>query len=346
MAGRSARQLVIELVADVTDFAKGTQQADTALGGFVSDAEGDLDRLERASKDATGDMERHFDNLAREARRSMGRIGDDSAHDLSGAKDSFGEAGSEVGAEFASNLGESLASGDLSAMAADTAGGLVSAFAGIAGPIGVGLAGVAAVATGIFAKMQAEAQRRAETIAAITGSIFDQLSGDMNAALEQMIRGSAYQDFVAGFSASGDVNEGLREMRKLAGQAGVSVSDIADAFINGGPAAERLRVKLDNIQNRSGAAVTNVRGVAAAMSPAASSAAKLDQHMSDAAQATADAEASTRALWDSMIGATAQARLFESAASRASSSMAAAARAAAAVSGAPGTVVGGKTLRL
>lgn len=357
----SARALVIDLVADVKDFVKGTQEADKALSDFVSDSEGELrklenvsdgvdfDRIGREAKDAAGDAETAFDNLQREAKKSFGKIEAsakdvDIDFDVDSTKQTFGEAGTEVGAEFASNLGESLASGDLSGVARDTAGGLVSAFAGIAGPIGIGLAGVAATATTIFGRIAAEAAASAERVKTVTASIFDELSSSMTDALGEITRGQAYQDFVSGFSKDGDLADGLRQMQALAKTAGVNVGDIADAFINGGPAAEAMRGRLAKIKTEGTTISANAKGQQTSLSKSATAAGKIAGYMAEADTATANAKESTDALYESMLGATAQARLLEASTSRTSSNLSAAARAASRVRGAPGTVVGGRRL--
>lgn len=354
---RSARALVVELVADVKDFVKGTQEADDALSDFVRDADRDLDKLEtavhgvefdklgREAKDAAQDVERAFDNLAREAKQSFRKI--DQAADqvnIGPMKEKMGEAGSEVGSEFAQNLGESLSSGDLTSLAQDTAGGLIGAFQGIGGGIGIGLAGAAAVATTIFAKIQAEAEAKAERIKTVTASIFDELSGAMKESLEEMTRGQAYNDFVAGFSKDGDLADGMKQMSALARKAGVNVGDIAAAFVNGGPAAETMRKRLTTIKDEGTRISANAKGTQTSMSGSAKAADKLSGYLAEADTATRHANDAARAYWESWIGITQEVRLAEAAASRASSQLARAARAAAQVRGAPGTVVGGRRL--
>lgn len=327
---RSARALVVELVADVGDFVKGTQKADDALQDFVSDTEtgvrdintaaaklGDnirdpFEKVGTSAKDAADDAERHFDNLAREAKTSFKKVetaADDAADGV--GKESFGEAGKEAGAEFASNLGESLASGDISGVLRDTAGGLVSAFAGLAGPVGIGLAAAAATATVIFGKIQAEAERRAARIASVTGAIFDQMSADMQSAIGEFIRGQAYQTFVEGFSKDGDLNEGFREMGKLAKAAGVNVGDIANAFIQGGPAADAMRAKLGQVETTSRNTKVVAHGTVTEYSDAAKAAGTLKDRLSEAETSTANAAASAHLMWESMIGATEQSRQYE-----------------------------------
>jgi hypothetical protein len=332
---RSARALVVELVADVGDFVKGTQKADDALSDFVRDADGDLDKLERQSRDAadgmerafdsvsfdkmaaesktaTDKMERNFDNLAREAKRSFDKVEREARDvDLSGAKQSFGEAGSEVGSEFAQNLGESLSSGDLTSLAQDTAGGLIGAFQGLGPGIGTALAGVAAVATTVFAKMSAEAQASAERIRTLTSTIFDELNKDMDETLSKMMRGDAWKDFQAGFSPSGDVNEGMTKMRAIADKIGISVGDIATAFIQGGPAQTAMKARIDAVAKAGQGAVKNVRGVGAASTAAANAANELRKHFQEADQATRNAEANLAAQFDTLIKLNAKAAQYE-----------------------------------
>lgn len=342
----SVKAFLVEIGADTRDFLRGTQQADRALEELATGSEADLDRMARSAKDAADDIERAFEGAARDSRAAFRKVGQDAGDEMrqSGVKETFGEAGGEVGAEFASNLGESLASGDVTSIAKDTAGGLVSAFAGIAGPIGIGLAGVATVATSVFAKMQAEAEARTARIAAITGAIFDELSQSVTDSISEMTRGQAYQEFVKGFSKNGDLGEGMREMQTLAKRAGVGVGEIAAAFVNGGPAAEALKKRLATIRADGTTIAVTSRTTTKNISDSAKAAGDLAGRIGEADQATKDAEASTHALWEAWVGTTAQIRLAESAASRTSSSLSKAAAAAARVRGPAGTVVGGRAL--
>jgi hypothetical protein len=236
---RSARALVVELVADAKDFVKGTQQADDALEKFVTGADQDLDGLARDTDRATDKMGRSFDNLAREAKRSFDKVersADDAADNL--GKESFGEAGKESGSEFASNLGESISSGDYSALGRDTAAGLVSGFAAMPG-LGPALAVVAAGAAALFGNIVKEAERRAAQVS----SAFQRAAQDSLDALDLTERGHAFNTFIEQLG-SGDPAKGMKEFNKQTKAAGVNITDVKQAFIAGGTPLQNLLTKL------------------------------------------------------------------------------------------------------
>lgn len=341
---RSVKGFLVEIGADVKDFVRGTQEADRELADLATDAATDLGKIETAAKEAADGMERAFDKAASDSRASFKKISDNAGRDLASGdtKQTFGEAGSEVGAEFAQNLGESMASNDLASIAKDTAGGLVSAFQGLGGPIGLGLAGIATAATGIFATIQKEAEAKAARIAAVTGAIFDELSEGMQDSLSEMTRGEAYQEFVKGFSKEGTLSAGLRQMESLAKRAGVNVGDIATAFIQGGPAAETLKQRLIRIRQEGTTTSTNSRVVAQKISDSAKAAKDLQKYMGEADKSTADAEASSRALLEQVLALAQAAANYENNMKLALEKQQRAASAA--KRGAPGTVVGGRAL--
>lgn len=250
MANRSARALVVELVADTKDFVKGTQQADDALSDFVKRADTDLDKVGRASKDMADDAGRSFDNIAREAKSSFRKVeqaADDAAHDMRG--ESFKEAGKESGAEFASNLSETLSSGDFTAIGTDTAAGLVSGFASMPG-LGPALAVVAGGAAILFGKIAKDATNAAETVR----TVFEQAASDALAKMNETVRGGAFVTFMTQLGG-GDVAKGMKKITDQAAAAGVSFQTVRDAFIAGGQPLQNLLDKLNKVEETNDANV-------------------------------------------------------------------------------------------
>lgn len=271
-SSRSARALVVQLVADVKDFVKGTQKADDALGDFVRDADRDLDKLERQSKDAADGMERafdgvsfdklatesktatekmgrNFDNLAREAKQSFDKI----EREADGSTAAFGEAGKESGSEFASNLSESLSSGDFTALGTDTAAGLVAGFSSMPG-LGAALAPLAAGAALVFGSIVKEAERRAAQVSAA----FERAAASSLEQLDLTERGSAFKTFIEQLG-EGDAGKGMRKLNEEAKKAGVSVTDIKVAFIQGGKPLDDLIGRLHKAQDEGTKIVGNAR---------------------------------------------------------------------------------------
>lgn len=224
MAGNPA--IVVRIAANVREFLAGTDKVEDALddlakesGSTADDLGRDTERMERAFRDAARDI----DKSSRKAERSVREGFSDPV------KEQGAEAGREVGSEFASNLGESLASGDLTGLSRDTAAGLVSGFAGIGGPIGVALAGVAATAAGLFAGITAKAQASKERIDELYGSLID---GE--AAASEALKDSQARAFLESLGDS--ATEVLAAYEAI----GVSLPDVAAALAGDESARERV----------------------------------------------------------------------------------------------------------
>jgi hypothetical protein len=261
---RSARALVVELVADVGDFVKGTQKADDALSDFVRDADRDLDKVERSARDmadgieralddltpsgrspfdrmaadsktATDKIERNFDNLAREAKTSfekVGRAADDGMDDL-GRQSSgrAGEFGAEAGAEFAQNMGEGISSGDFSGVATGTAGGLAASFSqmgplGVVAGIGIGLAGV------MFDGMLKESKKRAEQISNLVATQMAGVVEEFQATLAQTTAGQNLRDLLTELG-EGDFGKGFDQMKTASNALGINLDQMLVKLQNG-----------------------------------------------------------------------------------------------------------------
>lgn len=229
MAGQPS--IVVRIASNVRDFVKGTDQVERALtdladesGDLTREVESDTERMSRAYREAARDV----DKAARKAERSVKEGFADPA------RESGAEAGREVGAEFASNLGESLAQGDISGLGRDTAAGLVSGFAGIGGPIGAALAGVAAVAAGVFAGITQKAELSKERIDGLYESL---ISGE--AAASEALKDSQARAFLDQLGDSAD--QVLAAYEAI----GVSLPDVAAALAGDEAARNRIAEATD-----------------------------------------------------------------------------------------------------
>lgn len=221
------RDLVTRFLSDVLPFLRGTDKVEDAFHD-VADAQ---DKLVREGQDASRDVGRAYERMGDKIKRETR----DATRDT---KQSFKETGKEAGQEFVSNLGESISSGDLSGVASDTAGGLAATF-GMAGPIGIAFA---ALATGVSLKF-AEIAAKAEAMRQKVQSEFDAIrqGADDQANLDRRLE-----------EAFGTTSEGITELRRMAGEVGVSFDDLVEALIDGGPEAQALadkfRAQYDQLQ--------------------------------------------------------------------------------------------------
>jgi hypothetical protein len=288
MAARSARALVVELVADATDFVKGTQKADDALSDFVADTEQGVrdinnatdklgqrvkdpfEKVGTSAKDAADDADRAFDNLAREAKASFRKVeqaADQAGHDV--GKESFGEAGKEAGGEFTANLSETLSSGDYSGLGRDTAAGLVSGFAAMPG-IGLALAPLAGAAALVFGQMAKSAADKA----ALIEQSFQNAASSVLASLATSTRGQQFTTIIEQLGG-GTPGKGLDKIAALAKQAGINVVDFKEAMIAGGAPLEVIRKRLVEVEKKGQGIRSNWRTANTETAKAATAAEKL-----------------------------------------------------------------------
>lgn len=117
--------------------------------------------FERATRDMDGDLrtlDRAYDRSAQSSKdwsRTVDRSADDAADGLTHAKARFGEAGSEVGAEFAENVGEAFRSGDYVGALAETFTSLTPAL----GAIGLAVGAAVGIGKGVLDSMNADRER-------------------------------------------------------------------------------------------------------------------------------------------------------------------------------------------
>lgn len=232
----------------------------TDTSRFVTDkVEQGLDDVGHAATNAAKETEHAFDRIKRKV--------SDTGHETSVVgKETFGEAGKEVGAEFAQNVGQGLASGNIGTLAQDSAGGLVSAFANLGGPVGLALAPIAAVAAGVFASITASAAK----MRADVQEQFDQL---LSGADRQARIGTTLEQVFGG----GSLAENLRLAGEEAQRAGVPVKDLVDALVNPKDSG-KLTALLDAIRDKG---TTTFEGVSR-------TGAGMQKSYTDAAQAAND----------------------------------------------------------
>jgi hypothetical protein len=260
------RDLVVRFVSDVREFVKGTDKIDDAL----RDTARDLDRVAEAGEDSARDLARAYDRAADKIKR-------DTRDATRNVKADVADTGKEAGAEFASNMGEAISSGDWSSVANDTAGGLSAALL-TAGPVGA-VAGAAVALGGIFlARFQADAAK----VKALAAATFD-------AYRDGLLEQAEKEDLLTQLLGAESYDEALRKLGRLAREAGEDAGTVADALVEGGSQAQQLLRRLDKVEAKKLA----VRG-GLVDADEIKAAQELAGYLDTAAQARADAAESAR----------------------------------------------------
>lgn len=158
---RTPRDLVVRFVADVVPFLKRTDD----VGRALNDTMRDLDDLADAGEDSARRLSRAYDRAGQDIRTGWKR-------DTSSLKTDAKDTGKEIGNEFASNLGESLASGDSSRIVQDSLGGLVSSLA-FAGPLGAAVAAGGAIALGLWNAFAAKTQEQQQAVLDAAATLYE-----------------------------------------------------------------------------------------------------------------------------------------------------------------------------
>lgn len=239
--------IVVRFATNVREFLTGTDQVERALddlGDETTDlargVERDTERMERAFREAGRDIERTADRTGREASRDLRKV----------TREGGAEAGRETGAEFAQNLGESLSSGDITSIGADTAGGLISGFTSMGGPIGYALAGAAVPITAWFADRRAEAEAFRETVRTlfdIYRSESDTIAADLREAKLDQLFADLGDDAAAVFDS-------LRAY-------GVSDQTLADALSGDADALADIETAADRARDAADGTTAGLVGV-------------------------------------------------------------------------------------
>lgn len=216
------RDVVVRFLADTRDFLRGTDNVERSFRDMARDADHVADEGEDSAR-----------RLARAYDRAGDQIRQDTRRTTSATTDAYAEGGREAGAEFAQNIGESISSGDLSGTLSGTIGGLVGTF-GQNGPIGLALAGLGAVAVGVFTSITAQAQKAQEAAQAAFDQLHDQTSKEatLNAILTDKF---------------GSTLEGWEQIARYSEASGVSADVIAEALVKGGQFANDIADRQEDI---------------------------------------------------------------------------------------------------
>lgn len=176
------RDLVARFLSDVQGFLRGSDQMADAL----DDTARDLDKVADAG-----------DESARRLAKAYDRAGDSMKRDMKdstrGIKADVADTGKEAGAEFAQNLGQSLASGDASRIVQDSAGGLIGSLA-LAGPLGAVAATGAAIALGLWNSFEQKTREQKEAVLATAGEVYQGLL-DQGADFVKQFTTNVVRDF-------------------------------------------------------------------------------------------------------------------------------------------------------
>jgi hypothetical protein len=157
------RDLVARFLSDVQGFLRGSDQMADALEDTVRD----LDKVADAGDDSARRLARAYDRAGDEMRRDM-------ADSTRSVKGDVADTGKEAGAEFAQNLGQSLASGDSSRIVQDSVGGLIGSLA-LAGPLGAVVAAGGAIALGLWNAFEQKTKEQKEAVLAAAGELYQGL---------------------------------------------------------------------------------------------------------------------------------------------------------------------------
>lgn len=271
------RPFVFRFASDVADLLRGTKKAETALDAVADE----LKRVDSVGSTATDQLTRDLRKVgeaAEAAERDIKTAFRKVPDDVDAGTGNVAESGRELGAEFAQNLGEGLSSGDITSLAQDTAGGLVSAFSAIGGPIGLAFAGVAAGAATVFATMQKAAQETADRISAV----FDQQLSELGTQLDRTARGAWVQSWLEQLGGDKGIAGGMKRLDELTKGLGVSTEDVIAALIQGGPAAAQLEKELSGAAGAGVKTVESAQGITTELSGSSGKATELISAMHDA----------------------------------------------------------------
>jgi hypothetical protein len=234
------------------------------LGKAIRAAERDVGSLERV----IDELPKSTSKAAREADKDFDKVGD-----------SAKEAGREAGDEFKQNLGESLASGDLGDVFADTIGGLISS---LKGPVGVAAAAVGGTALIVFNKVKADWEALVGALEASAQSVLDKQLELGKEYLSQQERLQVIADLV---KEQPDV---WRDIDRQAQLVGVSMEDIGLAITGSAVEQEELKRQLQQTVAEGTTLKNTSRGVFEQLSPSAEAAKRLMELLGQAGKSAED----------------------------------------------------------
>ncbi len=237
MAGKP---VTVTFAADVAKYLREVKKMDVATED-VADAlvatthsADDLERkLSKAMKDSAKDTE-VLERALKDIPKASDKMADDVKKDFDKVGDAGAEAGKETASEFKQNLGESLASGDLSSILQDTAGGLVSSLSGPLALAAAALAGVAAIG---FSKLQEQAEQAAQLADTYLGQMRERL-GMIQSDIDKAFKTQQMQEFVKeNLDFFQSINDELET-------AGINANDYVQAMYEGGQPLADMEAKL------------------------------------------------------------------------------------------------------
>lgn len=222
MAG--AKGIVVDLVANVAGFLRGTKDAEKAL----DDVDHSLDDLARGGEQAAKKIEQSFSDSFHELRVDADKAGHDVGNELhrnARAK----EVGSEVGSEFAQNFGEGIRGGNIGGSVFETLTSLAPAL----GALGIGVA----VGAGFVNQIIQGANEKKAQITAMASDLFTTLRDGFldQAGKENLVEKALGVD---------TIDAAYRKVAELSRLTGIAAGDIFEAISSGGTAQTGVTAKI------------------------------------------------------------------------------------------------------
>lgn len=216
-------RIEIEILADATKLKAGTDEAERSIEALADAVDTSSDQM-RASLQSIDDG----------VTSTLGSGGtfSRSVDDVEAEGGRLKDVGSEVGAEFAANLQEGVASGDIKGSLLDTFSGLGAA-AGATGQLGLAAAGVGVLlgATLIKGLSQAAAERKQEFVDEINGA-FDAIEINAKSTFDsirkQLMSAFDVQAVLTELGGEQGLVGGLEKVNEVARASGVPFNDIVD----------------------------------------------------------------------------------------------------------------------
>lgn len=251
---RSPRDFIARFLSDTSKFDTSEASKDLdELGDDATTAAREVDKFGDDVDKTAKQLDDAFDRIRASSKRGM----DDVGKNVDDGGSRIKEAGSEVGSEFAENIGEGMRSGDYTAVGFETATSLTSAL----GPVGLGIGLGAAIVGGLVsgAKQRAQDLRDAtqEWVQiykdagalivdeqTINDAAIDKLTGDQAAKYKQAAEEIGVSAGTLARALSGDA-EAVRDVEAALGPANVALQESADKLTAadrwGGAVADKNR---------------------------------------------------------------------------------------------------------
>jgi hypothetical protein len=253
-----AKGLSVSVVSDTREFVSGIQSGvikplenvEQSLEDVQREGDKAGDRLEKSFSDARGTV-----SDFKQQQSDLGKVLSDGSAQTrfrKNTEDAVGGAGASVkefGSEARQNIGETFSSfrgdvTDFAQIAQDTLGGLASGLEGIPG-----IAAVAAGAAGIGLLINAfeQAKQREQQFQSSVGNLTDEaIKGGSTLSLHnQQVADTLEQIFTNQFTLADGTTRSLKDLRKNADLAGVSIATMARAYAGDQDAIKQVNAGLD-----------------------------------------------------------------------------------------------------